>query len=244
MRKAFTLIELLVVIAIVAILAAILFPVFAQAREKARTTSCLSNSRQIGVAMMMYIQDNDEIFMAAQHDENTVEEPFYPWYQPLQPYVKNGGIFRCPSLTDQPTEWSAPFYETYWSSIRSDYLINGFFAHSTGLSAIGTPAEQITVSERRAGIGSIDYHPWGEDGGAWERGKIDGSGIGLDHTSVDPRNAGRHQQGSNYIFADGHARWHRFEQTLRAGQAMDELGNPIGMHNRDNLPPAEDGHDH
>ncbi len=243
-KSAFTLIELLVVIAIIAILAAILFPVFAQAREKARSISCLSNMRQIGTASMMYLQDYDELYMSAQHELDTSAEPFYPWYQPLQPYLKNAGIFRCPSLSDTPTQWVHAFYQARWSEIRSDYLINGFFAHTISQARLETPAEQIVIAERHGGIGAIDYHPWGEGGGVWERGYLDGSGFLFDHLGADPKNIGRHQLGSNYIFADGHAKWMRFGQTLTAGIALDTLGNRLGMHNRDNLPPAEDGHNH
>jgi prepilin-type N-terminal cleavage/methylation domain-containing protein len=100
MRKAFTLIELLVVIAIIAILAAILFPVFAQARESARMTSCLSNMKQIGLALRMYTTDYDETFPniyqgwgapAAGSNEG------WMWKNAVQPYIKNKGIWTCPS---------------------------------------------------------------------------------------------------------------------------------------------------
>src|SRR5712671_1300821 len=94
-RRAFTLIELLVVIAIIAILAAILFPVFAQAREKARQTSCLSNTKQMGLGIMMYVQDYDETFPPAYYyrdpnqtsslDSTGIEQ----WSGFIQPYVKN-----------------------------------------------------------------------------------------------------------------------------------------------------------
>jgi prepilin-type N-terminal cleavage/methylation domain-containing protein/prepilin-type processing-associated H-X9-DG protein len=104
-RTAFTLIELLVVIAIIAILAAILFPVFAQAREKARQASCLSNMRQISAALLAYSQDYDEMFVLATNEvgpNNGVSAPVYlydvTWMKFVEPYVKNTGIYLCPSM--------------------------------------------------------------------------------------------------------------------------------------------------
>ena len=102
-QKAFTLIELLVVIAIIAILAAILFPVFAQARESARMTSCLSNMRQLGLGLQMYAQDADEVFpsiYAGYGPTGTYITPSHEgwmWKNAIAPYVKSKGIFRCPS---------------------------------------------------------------------------------------------------------------------------------------------------
>jgi prepilin-type N-terminal cleavage/methylation domain-containing protein/prepilin-type processing-associated H-X9-DG protein len=101
-RSGFTLIELLVVIAIIAILAAILFPVFAQAREKARQTACLSNMKQIGTGLMMYVQDYDELYPAPFNQSPPINNPVtpvdrIPLESQLMPYVKNDNLFSCPS---------------------------------------------------------------------------------------------------------------------------------------------------
>src|SRR5260221_6614501 len=113
-RSGFTLIELLVVIAIIAILAAILFPVFAQAREKARATSCLSNEKQMGTAIQMYVQDYDEkLFFYASTSSpsrsrsgaivpNAANVNPVRWWNALMPYTKNTQILVCPS-DDLPT---------------------------------------------------------------------------------------------------------------------------------------------
>lgn len=108
-RRGFTLIELLVVIAIIAILAAILFPVFARAREKARQTSCLSNMKQLGVAYMMYADDYDEAYslMMVYYDGN-----IYTCHNVLvEPYVKNQQIFQCPSR--EAVNWYRGYYGHY-----------------------------------------------------------------------------------------------------------------------------------
>ena len=104
MRKGFTLIELLVVIAIIAILAAILFPVFARAREKARQTSCLSNVKQICLGMMMYVQDYDERLPL---HYSGVAPNRYSIIQVIHPYIKNIGVWDCPSAASPTVRDSA-----------------------------------------------------------------------------------------------------------------------------------------
>jgi prepilin-type N-terminal cleavage/methylation domain-containing protein/prepilin-type processing-associated H-X9-DG protein len=107
-RRGFTLIELLVVIAIIAILAAILFPVFAQAREKARAISCLSNTKQMGLAFKMYIQDYDEKYPAVYDDSAGYPDGRIMWADKISPYIKNRGLFQCPSQTHMVDPYPTP----------------------------------------------------------------------------------------------------------------------------------------
>ncbi len=126
-RKGFTLIELLVVIAIIAILAAILFPVFAKAREKARATSCLSNTKQLSLGMMMYSQDYDEMMVpmavpgaapanAVQPDANNTR-----WVDLINPYIKSAALFRCPSgpRGNNPVHYGYSHHIGLWWGARS-----------------------------------------------------------------------------------------------------------------------------
>jgi prepilin-type N-terminal cleavage/methylation domain-containing protein len=101
MYKGFTLIELLVVIAIIAILAAILFPVFAKVREKARQISCTSNMKQLGLAMDQYMEDYDETFPGAW--KNTKQGPRQEWEEAIYPYVKSKAVYDCPDRTSHVT---------------------------------------------------------------------------------------------------------------------------------------------
>ncbi|MES2463136.1 MAG: prepilin-type N-terminal cleavage/methylation domain-containing protein, partial [Armatimonadota bacterium] len=120
-HSGFTLIELLVVIAIIAILAAILFPVFAQAREKARQTSCLSNGKQLGLGISMYQQDYDETLPLAGWVNLPAAAPTNSrWPKIIYSYVKNGGVFVCPSQTNEKYSGGdtrfVPLVEGTWSA--------------------------------------------------------------------------------------------------------------------------------
>lgn len=157
---AFTLIELLVVIAIIAILAAILFPVFAQAREKARQTSCLSNQKQIGLAALQYAQDYDETNPQLCYINNSPSNPH--WMDVLYPYIKSEAIFSCPSRAGDPKdpdEWGRFVWTGNTAGIAAlpggkrnyhygNYAINGTYATAANYgkdygSVIGAPLADI-----------------------------------------------------------------------------------------------------
>ncbi|WP_309708539.1 DUF1559 domain-containing protein [Armatimonas sp.] len=235
-RSGFTLIELLVVIAIIAILSAILFPVFAQAREKARSISCLSNMKQLGTAFMMYTQDYDETFpIGVQEDWNN------GWPTTVQPYVKSLGVFRCPDDGDltQP-DWTAG-----WAGVPISYATNGYQnwngstwsvfgligisqawmgsgAAARTMAVVNKPSETILLAEKH----NHDVMKLGSDGNlsGWGAGNTltgvnwwdwDAPGELPDGTRAltaaypNGRNGAvtaKHNERGNFVFADGHAK--------------------------------------
>lgn len=197
----FTLIELLVVIAIIAILAAILFPVFAQAREKARQTSCISNLKQIMLAEMQYVQDYDGTHVH-------MWDFGAPWHKLLDPYVKSQQIWACPSdAWDRggaaPVSYSMNFPWPYagweWSPDSPQFLMS---PAGSADSTIPSPATTIFMAERPNW-----YHQWNE---TWS------AEVFHDYGEFNMKGGGatQHSGGGNYGFCDGHAKWFRKEQTL------------------------------
>ncbi|MFO8080819.1 MAG: DUF1559 domain-containing protein [Armatimonadota bacterium] len=205
-RKGFTLIELLVVIAIIAILAAILFPVFARAREKARQTSCLSNMKQLGLGMMMYAQDYDERMSRTSHyyyGDIVASGDSYAraWFGDLvQPYVSNRTILECPSYSwtftrYRGTEWGPLVCSYAFPHIYRDANHNSVPSLSGAkLAVIEAPSDTIMLIESR----SVEIFT----GSSNDLRLLDV----IDDGSID-RTRRAHNEGFNIAFCDGHAKW-------------------------------------
>jgi prepilin-type N-terminal cleavage/methylation domain-containing protein/prepilin-type processing-associated H-X9-DG protein len=205
-RKAFTLIELLVVIAIIAILAAILFPVFAQARETARKTSCLSNFKQIGLGIEQYKTDYDGYWpLWWNGDENHIGDPAFGryWAGAIQPYIKNYQVRKCPSdpyatSTDYERDLGGPVQSlTSNRNIQFDEnkSLPGTWLHpSMGDAEISEPARTVSVHEC-TGCDEGRTTPIQDSYTGW---------WGNDDTRYGDKH---HQGGGNYVFFDGHAKW-------------------------------------
>jgi prepilin-type N-terminal cleavage/methylation domain-containing protein len=232
-KNGFTLIELLVVIAIIAILAAILFPVFARARENARRTSCVSNLKQIGLGIMQYVQDYDEKMPPA-YIVTTQMPPdgmFWSggawfWQQIIFPYTKSKQIYVCPST---PLNTSAtPYYANYGAN---QLLLIGYKT-STPPNPSGSPGPTLSTaainrtSETYLVMDAGFYDPWptevlsGNNGARYLPGAYKNAGTpcyqGANYTA-DCESEGRHFDGVSMTFADGHAKW--LKSSLVVGEA-------------------------
>ena len=242
-KKAFTLIELLVVIAIIAILAAILFPVFARARENARRASCQSNLKQIGLGLVQYTQDYDERYPQAIDTNYNM-----PWQLAVQPYMKSTQVFMCPS--DAKAGQPSPDGDT-WAGVKISYAGNGLVANrptgdnfqsigifniswgnANGTGAANTrsiaelngPATTIMVTEKHSGDNGDAY---GIPSGFGDQSTILlyndiplGSRPGTAYaTGTNGKVSTKHLETANFLFADGHVK------ALRPGTT-----NPDGIY--------------
>ena len=229
-NAAFTLIELLVVIAIIAILAAILFPVFAKAREKARQTTCLSNTKQLLTAIQMFASDHDEqLPLAYFNDRATAFGPDTPtqWKGAIFSYLKTQQAFICPSDPDG-AEKKVYVLEQKQLDQPASYRLNntlverdpsdGAPAVPTALGAIKSPADLILLCESQPYPGTA---PVSQGGTEWNQVAAYATQKEQAPAQLDPKQTEktgpvpqkRHSGGSVYGFSDGHAKWLRWEQT-------------------------------
>jgi prepilin-type N-terminal cleavage/methylation domain-containing protein/prepilin-type processing-associated H-X9-DG protein len=214
-RNGFTLIELLVVIAIIAILAAILFPVFARARENARRASCQSNLKQIGLGVMQYTQDYDERYP---QDWSVGANRAYNWDAALQPYLKSTQVYQCPS---EPTAQG----DTSLGAIgHVDYAYNklltqvgpapSYLHYGRMMSEVEAPALSIMFSEipaRNIWLSMQPRYISGSETGEGCVGRIVASTSPhcSSNAALDRVAAARHLETANYVYADGHVKAHR-----------------------------------
>jgi prepilin-type N-terminal cleavage/methylation domain-containing protein/prepilin-type processing-associated H-X9-DG protein len=242
--SAFTLIELLVVIAIIAILAAILFPVFAQAREKARAISCLSNIKQVSLSWNMYLQDYDEqmVTMWGYNEDPSVGSLYWP--KLLDPYTKSWAIYHCPDGADPNGIWGGGPNAWYGNQMRLSQIGYNYLdladwpgcaqTTSLGLASVDSPASTIAFTD------SSGSDPISNSGNGWMgvNGPAQYAAIlpapvtctwytgvhgGYDWTitpNAQPDFLGfaiwRHSNGMNVAWVDGHAKWQTW-QSLYAG---------------------------
>ena len=200
MRKGFTLIELLVVIAIIAILAAILFPVFARAREKARQSSCLSNIKQLGLAAMMYSQDYDERLPWDDLDYDGDGTQDGTWRGMIAPYVKNSQMFLCPSKKMASNVFDGRYNDV---GMNAGYAMNvAHWLPAAGGEDDHTPPYGAALADVEDSSACILFTESDGNHNASNPG-------GVNATQWVPGDewAARHNQGANYAFIDGHGKW-------------------------------------
>jgi prepilin-type N-terminal cleavage/methylation domain-containing protein/prepilin-type processing-associated H-X9-DG protein len=246
-RRGFTLIELLVVIAIIAILAAILFPVFAQARAAARKTACLSNNKQIGLGLMMYAQDYDETFPFCANNSD-VNIPRVDWYDAVEPYIKVGAgvdpnpnptfprkqaqFWICPDFKNNaipmapgdpaPPAFAANTYDPargysannnllpYFNRSHPDpykiFPAKSYPGNTHSLPEIQAPAQVVLVthSQGAAAVGGDDWFTGCE---GMDSNMPPGLTTGQGNPTRYCAGRYRHNGGSVYTLADGHAKW-------------------------------------
>jgi len=226
-KRGFTLIELLVVIAIIAILAAILFPVFAKAREKARQITCASNEKQVGLAFLQYVEDYDEVWPVGLAGTGANKIEGVGWAGQIYAYVKSTGVLKCPDDSTQPVTGTPVLYPVSYA-YNSDAAAEsdaGFSAPSSTVVLAEVTGDTADVTDPAEGAQTYDSSAGNGDsltnlatGAAqttlsvtYVTGPIEGAfGTTAPDTVSAPYSVatGLHTGGSNYLLADGHVKWY------------------------------------
>lgn len=249
-RKAFTLIELLVVIAIIAILASILFPVFARARENARRSSCQSNQKQLALGMLQYLQDYDSRFPgltgSVALNSNDISGPGVVndgmWGNKIYPYVKSMQLYKCPSAKSAYALFPSTYamnamiacgavggQYTQWGPLCGGYGVNE--------SIVDKPAQTIMLLEEASGYDQATTSSGQKWLGTYTAYQLDGdyiSGYGFNGQSYGneaPYFRQIHLQGENMAFVDGHVKWISEGHLLTLGVTVPYAGYKNGAKN-------------
>jgi len=218
-KRGFTLIELLVVIAIIALLAAILFPVFARARENARKSSCLNNLKQIGVGLAQYTQDFDEQYCRASMTPPTMTTQIMSWQNVIMPYVKSAQTFACPSNSNRTKGFigcpSCSPVKGNPDNVPISYGANQGKNNNKGPFSAQNVPEAVSLADIQSptSVIAICEYLW-----AWPDVAIADNGL--------KSNIFGHLNQSNFLFCDGHVKSMKATSTLMASQG----GNgPVNM---------------
>ena len=239
--RGFTLIELLVVIAIIAILAAILFPVFAKAREKARQISCVSNEKQIGLAILQYSQDSDERMPCGTAITGNYTQDGKGWASQIYSYVKSTAVFKCPDDSTSGSNVAPITYPiSYGMSLQvTRSSLADFTSDSKSIMLFETVGSAVPLTTVGNGVNgditspAADGNPEGFNGiGRFATGVMSGANpteVSNSTNGYYDTKTGRHTDASNYLMADGHAKWIRPTSISTGGDGSNGDCNTFGV---------------